>query len=68
MDGIPRPSIGKLLQVSSTTNLVDLSLLCIPHSGYISPETIVPRLSMVPGEYFTAARTPSYPCLDRSLL
>jgi len=45
-DGIPYPSIGKLL--SSTTNLVWLSLWNIPHSGYISPETIVPCLSMLP--------------------
>jgi len=44
--GIPYPSIGKLL--SSTTNLVHLSLFHIPHSGYISPETIVPCLSMLP--------------------
>ena len=41
--GIPYPSIGNLL--SSTTNLVRLFLHCIPHSGYISPETIVPILS-----------------------
>ena len=46
LDGIPYPSIGKLL--SSTTNLVRLSLWGIPHSGYISPETIVPLLSMLP--------------------
>ena len=46
LEGIPYPSIGKLL--SSTTNLVWLSLLGIPHSGYISPETIVPCLSMLP--------------------
>jgi len=44
--GVPYPSIGKLL--SSTTNLVWLSLLGIPHSGYVSPETIVPCLSMLP--------------------
>jgi hypothetical protein len=44
--GIPYPSIGKLL--SSTTNLVRLSLWRIPHSGYIAPETIVPCLSMLP--------------------
>ena len=44
--GIPYPSIGKLL--SSTTNLVRLSLWNIPHSGYISPETIVPCLFMLP--------------------
>jgi len=46
LEGIPYPSIGKLL--SSTTNLVHLSLWGIPHSGYISPETIVPCLSMLP--------------------
>jgi len=44
--GIPYPSIGRLL--SSTTNLVSLTLLSIPHSGYFSPETIVPCLSMLP--------------------
>jgi len=44
--GIPYPSIGNLL--SSTTNLVKLSLWHIPHSGYISPETIVRCLSMSP--------------------
>ena len=43
LDGIPYPSIGKLL--SSTTNLVQLSLLDIPHPGYVSPEMIVPILS-----------------------
>ena len=41
--GIPYPSIRTLL--SSTTNLVRLSLWEIPHSGYIAPETIVPSLS-----------------------
>jgi hypothetical protein len=46
LNGIPYPSIGKLL--SSTTNLVRLSLLYIPHSGYIAPEIIVPCLSMLP--------------------
>jgi len=44
--GIPYPSIGRLL--SSTTNLVQLCLWDIPHSGYIAPETIVPCLSMLP--------------------
>ena len=43
LEGIPYPSIGKLL--SSTTYLVRLSLWSIPHSGYISPETIVRCLS-----------------------
>ena len=46
LEGIPYPSIGTLL--SSTSNLVRLSLWRIPHSGYISPETIVPCLSMLP--------------------
>jgi len=46
LNGIPYPSIGKLL--SSTTNLVRLSLRDIPHSGYIAPKTIVPCLSMLP--------------------
>ena len=41
--GIPYPSMGKLL--SSTSNLVQLSLWRLPHSGYISPETVVPCLS-----------------------
>jgi len=41
--GIPYPSIRKLL--SSTTNLVWLSLRRIPHSGYFAPGTIVPCLS-----------------------
>ena len=45
LDGIPYPSIGTLL--SSTTNLVRLTLWNIPHSGYIAPETIVPFLSML---------------------
>ena len=43
--GISYSSIGKLL--SSTTNLVYLSLSNIPHSGYIAPEAIVPCLSML---------------------
>ena len=42
LGGIPYPSVGKLL--SSTTNLVRLSLWDIPHSGYIAPETIAPLL------------------------
>jgi len=46
LEGIPYPSIGKLL--SSTTNLGCLSISCIPRSGYIAPETIVPCLSMLP--------------------
>jgi hypothetical protein len=46
LDGIPYPSIEKLL--SSTTNLTRLVLWNIPHSGYISPKTIVSCLSMLP--------------------
>ena len=46
LSGIPYPSIGNLL--SSSTNLVQLSLRHIPHGGYIAPETIVPCLSMLP--------------------
>ena len=45
LDGIAYPSIGKLL--SSTTNLVRLSLWRIPNSGYLAPNTIVPCLSML---------------------
>ena len=45
LEGIPCPSIGKLL--SSTTNLVRLYLWDIPHSGYIAPEAIVPCLSVL---------------------
>ena len=41
--GIPFPAIGKLLW--STRDLVTLSLGYIPHSGYISPETMVANLS-----------------------
>ena len=43
LDGISYPSVGRLL--SSTTNLVQLSLWHIPHSRYIAPETIIPSLS-----------------------
>ena len=43
LEGIPYPSVGNLL--SSTTNLTQLSISRIPHSGYISPNTIVPLLS-----------------------
>ena len=46
LTGIPYPSVGKLLL--STSNLVHLYLWRIPHSGYISPETIVPCLSVLP--------------------
>ena len=42
LNGIPYPSVGKLLL--STTNLVRLALWRVPHSGYIAPKTIVPLL------------------------
>jgi hypothetical protein len=42
---IPFPGLQKLLL--SATHLVDLHLLGIPHSGYISPEAILTALSML---------------------
>ena len=41
--GIPFPSLPKLLL--SATHLVNLSLLKIPHPGYLSPEVMVAALS-----------------------
>ena len=43
LNGIPFPGLPKLLL--STTNLVVLDLSNIPHSGYISPDTLVTALS-----------------------
>ena len=43
LEGIPFPGLPKLLL--SATHLVDLHLLNIPHSGYISPKAIVAVLS-----------------------
>ena len=43
LNRIPFPGLPKLLL--SATHLVDLHLLNIPHSGYISPEAIVAALS-----------------------
>jgi hypothetical protein len=43
--GIPFPGLPKLL--SSANHLVDLTLSNIPHSGYISPETMVTCLSVL---------------------
>ncbi|KAN0123898.1 hypothetical protein V8E52_002388 [Russula decolorans] len=43
LEGIPFPGLPKLLL--SATNLVSLSLLDIPHSGYISPEAMVTLIS-----------------------
>ena len=43
LDGILFPGLSKLLL--STTHLVGLHLLNIPHSGYISPETMATTLS-----------------------
>jgi hypothetical protein len=42
-DGIPYPGLPKLLLTA--TDLVTLQLWNIPHSGYISPETMATRLS-----------------------
>ena len=47
LDGILFPGLSKLLL--STTHLVGLHLLNIPHSGYISPETMATILSTLPG-------------------
>ena len=46
-DGIPFPGLPKLLL--STTQLVTLQLWNIPYSGYLSPETMVTRLSALTG-------------------
>ena len=43
LEGIPFPGLPKLLL--STTHLVDLRLINIPHSGYISPDRMVAALS-----------------------
>jgi hypothetical protein len=43
LDGIPCPGLTKLLPTA--THLVDLHLLEMPHSGYISPETMATALS-----------------------
>jgi len=43
LQGIPFPALPKLL--SSATDLVDLDLNNIPHSGYISPSAMVTCLS-----------------------
>ena len=46
LDNIPFPGLPKLLP--SATQLVDLHLIDIPHSGYISPEEMVASLSVLP--------------------
>jgi len=43
LDGIPFPSLGKLL--SSTNDLVNLHFFDIPYSGYISPDAMITSLS-----------------------
>jgi len=43
LDGISFPGLGKLL--SSTSDLTDLRLQEIPHSGYIAPEAVITCLS-----------------------
>jgi hypothetical protein len=45
LDGTPFPGLPKLL--SSATHLVHLHLHRIPHSGYISPETMATCLSLL---------------------
>ena len=45
LDYIPFPGLPKLLL--SATQLVDLRLSSIPHSGYMSPEAIVASLSVL---------------------
>jgi hypothetical protein len=47
LDRIPFPGLPKLLL--SATHLVDLCLLSIPDSGYISPEAMVTCLSSSTG-------------------
>jgi hypothetical protein len=46
LERVPIPGLPKLLL--SATDLVHLSLLRIPHSGYISPKAIVTCLSTLP--------------------
>jgi F-box-like len=43
LDGVPYPGLTKLLPTA--THLVDLHLLEIPHSGYISPDAMATALS-----------------------
>jgi hypothetical protein len=43
--GIPFPGLPNL--ILSATHLVYLSLIDIPHSGYISPEAIVALISLL---------------------
>ena len=45
LTNVPFPGLPKLLL--SATHLVDLQLISIPHSGYISPDTMVTTLSML---------------------
>jgi F-box-like len=46
LGGISFPGLGKLL---STSNLINLYLHNVPHSGYISPEAMVASLSTLTG-------------------
>ena len=43
--GIPFPGLAKLLLSATATNLVQLWLNDIPHSGYVSPEAMVALIS-----------------------
>jgi hypothetical protein len=47
LDGLPFPCLPNLLL--SATHLVNLQLWDIPHSGYISPDTLVTALSTLTG-------------------
>jgi hypothetical protein len=58
LDGIPFPGLLKLLL--STTHLVTLRLMEIPHSGYFSPKAIVAVLSTLTSleEFFLGFKSP----------
>jgi hypothetical protein len=45
LDGIPFPQLQKFLVSASCSNIVQLRMVAIPHSGYIRPETMVTCLS-----------------------
>jgi len=75
LSGIAFPGLPKLLL--SATHLVRLDLFGIPHSGYISPETMVAVLSTLSSletlflgrSYYSHGRkSPSLPPLKRSIL
>ena len=45
LNGIPFPGLGNLLL--STSDLIDLRLENVPHSGYIEPEAMITNLSVL---------------------